>query len=68
MNNNLLTVAQAASYMQFSEKTVLRLIHSGRLKASKLGRRSWRIKASDLEILMAAISYLLMKEIYLTAI
>ena len=49
MSGELLTVAQAAEYLQFSEKTVRRLIGEGRLRASKLSNRSWRILASDID-------------------
>lgn len=49
MNNELYTVAQAANYLQISEKTVRRLISAQKLVASKIGGRSWRIKFSDIE-------------------
>jgi len=48
MPDELLTVAQAAEYLKLSEKTIRRLIKSRSLKASKVGDRSWRIKASDI--------------------
>jgi len=47
--DELLTVAQAAEYLKLSEKTIRRLIKSHNLTASKVGDRSWRIKASDIE-------------------
>ena len=43
----LLTSNEAALALRVSQKTVLRLIRSGRLPAEKVGR-SWRIRASDL--------------------
>lgn len=49
MDTELLTVSQTALYLQLSEKTVRRLINDGRLKASKLGNRSWRIRACDID-------------------
>jgi len=49
MPDELLTVAQTAEYLKLSEKTIRRLIKSRSLKASKVGDRSWRIKASDIE-------------------
>ena len=48
MNLELLTVAQVASFLQYSERTVLRKIHNGDLRASKLGK-SWRIRSDDME-------------------
>ncbi len=49
MNLELLTVAQTASYLQLSEKTIRRLITNGILPASKLGNRSLRIRFCDIE-------------------
>lgn len=49
MNTELLTVTQTATYLQLSEKTVRRLISSGALKASRLGNRSWRLRACDVD-------------------
>jgi len=45
----LLTVSQAADYLQLSDKTIRRLIKSQQLTASRVGNRSWRIKTSDIE-------------------
>ena len=56
MNTELLTVAQTASYLQLSEKTVRRLIGNGSLKASKLSNRSWRIRACDIDEYIVATS------------
>lgn len=50
MDTELLTVSQTAQYLQLSEKTVRRLIGSGTLPASKLGNRSWRIRACDIDV------------------
>lgn len=44
----LLTVAQAAERLSVNEKTVRRLIHSGRLPALKVGG-AVRIDGSELE-------------------
>lgn len=49
MNVELLTISQTAQYLKLSEKTVRRLIADGRLQASKLGERCWRIQACDIE-------------------
>ena len=49
MDTELLTVSQTAQYLQLSEKTVRRLIGSGTLPAAKLGNRSWRIRACDID-------------------
>lgn len=49
MNTELLTVSQTAQYLQLSEKTIRRLIGNGSLPASKLGNRSWRIRACDID-------------------
>lgn len=48
MDEGLLTVSQAANYLQVCDKTVLRLIKSQKLTTSKIGNR-WRIKGSDIE-------------------
>lgn len=49
MTEELLTIAQAASYLQISDKTIRRLINTHELAASKVGDRVWRIKVSDIE-------------------
>lgn len=49
MNTELLTVAQTAEYLKFSEKTIRRLINDGRLPAAKLANRSWRIRMCDVD-------------------
>ncbi len=49
MDTELLTVSQTAQYLQLSEKTIRRMIGSGNLPASKLGNRTWRIRACDID-------------------
>ncbi len=56
MNTELLTVAQTATYLKLSEKTVRRLIGSGLLRASKLSNRSWRIRACDIDEYVSSTS------------
>lgn len=58
MNAELLTVSQTAVYLKLSEKTIRRLINSGKLRASKLGGHSWRIKTSDIEEYLSSTSNL----------
>jgi len=41
---------QVADYLQFHIKTVYDLINTGKLKASKLGPRSWRILKKDVDL------------------
>ena len=43
----LLTLQKVAERLQVSERSVFRYIHSGRLKASKVG--CWRISQQNLE-------------------
>lgn len=56
MNMELLTVAQTAKYLQVSEKTVRRMIGDGSLQASKLGNRTWRIRACDIDGYLSSTS------------
>ena len=49
MSEELLTISQAASYLQLSDKTIRRLINKHQLEASKVGDRVWRIKLSDID-------------------
>lgn len=56
MNTELLTVSQTAEYLQLSEKTVRRLISNGSLQASKIGNRSWRVRASDIDDYVSSTS------------
>ena len=43
----LLTLKETAKILRVSERTIMRYLKSGKLKASKVGQ--WRIKESDLE-------------------
>ena len=56
MADELLTVAQAAKYLQFSTKTIYRMIHDGKLVASKINGHSWRIKTKDVEAVLQSRS------------
>lgn len=47
MKDKLLTIKEVAKYLRVSERSVLRYIEAGRLKATKVGY--WRIKESDLK-------------------
>ncbi len=56
MNDNLLekeimTINQVAAYLQLSEMTTYKLVQDGKIPAFKIGR-SWRVKKSDLDILI----------------
>ena len=44
----ILTLMQAAEYLQVSTKTIQRMIERGDLKASKVSN-SWRIRKPDIE-------------------
>ena len=56
MDMEVLTVAQTAKYLQLSEKTVRRMICDGSLQASKLGNRTWRIRACDIDGYLSSTS------------
>ena len=43
----LLTLKETAKILRVSERTIMRYLKSGKLKASKAGQ--WRIKQSDLD-------------------
>ena len=58
MENGLLTIAQAAEYLQLSEKTIRRLISDEKIVAYKVGDRSWRIRMSDITGLKFCKSHL----------
>ena len=45
--DKLLTLKETARILRVSERTIMRYLKSGKLKASKVGQ--WRIKESDLE-------------------
>lgn len=47
MVNEFLTLKETAKKLRVSERSVFRYIHSGRLKASKVGY--WRISEKDLK-------------------
>lgn len=63
MNAELLTVAQTAEYLQLSEKTVRRLIGNGKLQASKLSNRSWRVRSCDIDEYIASTSNNVIKQV-----
>lgn len=48
MEDELLTIAQTADYLQLSDKTVRRLIKDDKLAAYKVGERVWRVSESDI--------------------
>ena len=48
MSAELFTVEQAADRLKLHPKTVLRMIHEGRLKATRLGK-AYRISGDDLD-------------------
>ncbi len=47
IEDNVFTVKQVAKYLKVCERTVIRLIHDKKIKASKVGG-SWRIKEKDI--------------------
>lgn len=47
MKDKLLTIKEVAKYLRVSERSVLRYIEAGRLKAIKVGY--WRVSEKDLE-------------------
>jgi excisionase family DNA binding protein len=50
MTDRLLTPADVAERCQISTKTVLRAIHRGRLRASRLGEhQAYRMREADIE-------------------
>ena len=46
--DNVFTVKQVATYLKVCERTVIRLIHNKKLKASTVGG-SWRIQEKDIK-------------------
>lgn len=48
MSGEIMTIQQAANYLQVCDKTVRRLISKKELVASKVGN-SWRVKKSDID-------------------
>ena len=47
MNENLVTVREAADFLRISARTVYRLIESGQMGAVRIGKQ-WRIPRSEL--------------------
>ncbi len=47
MNENLVTVREAANFLRISARTVYRLIESGQMGAVRIGKQ-WRIPISEL--------------------
>ena len=47
MLDKFLTIQETAKKLRVSERTIMRYIKSGKLRASKLGQ--WRIQESDLQ-------------------
>ncbi len=48
MNEEILTTFEAVRYFKTSKKTLIRLIHEGKVRAFKIGN-GYRFKKSDLE-------------------
>ena len=53
MNNDVLTIKQAAEYLKLSTRSVHKLIADKKLLASQVSVRSWRIKKSNIESFLA---------------
>ena len=49
MEDELLTVAQAAKYLKVCDKTIRRMIASEKLVAAKVGSRNWRVRKKDID-------------------
>ena len=54
MTNRPLTLGQTADYLQLSERTVLRYVHSGLLKAYKLNSQ-YRFDPQDVQALVVVL-------------
>jgi len=50
-DREILTIVQAAEYLQFHPDKVYRLARSGQLPASKIGKE-WRIRRTEIEALL----------------
>ena len=50
----LLTIEEVADILRVSNRTIVRYIESGKLKASKIG--VWRIKESDVRLFLEETS------------
>lgn len=48
MSNEIMTIQQAANYLQVCDKTVRKLISKKELSVSKIGKL-WRIKKNDID-------------------
>lgn len=53
MGQDVMTVEQAAEFLQTSRDTILRKARAGTLPAAKLGRE-WRFRRTDLDAWLAA--------------
>lgn len=49
-------IAEAAAYLDLSEKTIRRLINSGQLTAYRFGNRVVKLKLSDLDAIFTVTS------------
>jgi excisionase family DNA binding protein len=47
-NETDLTIRECAERLRVSDRTILRFIASGELKARRVGRKLWRVRAADL--------------------
>jgi len=54
MDDEILTVKQAAEYLKVSDRSIHKLIIDKKLHASKVGLRSWRIKKKDIDAFLQA--------------
>ena len=54
MEEKFLTTKEVAKFLRVSERSIFRYIHSGRLKAAKVGY--WRISEKDLQFFIKASS------------
>jgi len=59
--DKLLTIREVAEFLRVSERSVLRYIEAGRLKASKVGW--WRVLQSDLDDFLKKTSNLNKKKL-----
>lgn len=49
---DLLTIREAADYLQLAEKTVRAWVREGKLRGVKVGGRMWRVRQSDLDAMV----------------
>lgn len=54
MTDKLLTLKEAAKILRVSERSILRYIEAGRLRASRIGQ--WRIRQPDLDAFLEKTS------------